>query len=61
MFWASTQNTYRLAVHCIHACLDLGMDPQSGTLPHGAQQECFKVQEHLIRALPVTGWLVWYD
>jgi hypothetical protein len=54
-------DTYRLAVCCIHACLDLRMDPQCGTLPHSTQQECFKVKEHLIRALPVASWLVWDD
>jgi len=61
MHWASAQNTYRLAVHCIHAGLDLRMDPQCGSLSHGAQQERFKIKKYFIRALPVTGWLMWDD
>lgn len=47
-----------MAVQSVHACLDLGMDPEGGSLPHRTQEEGLEVQEHFIVTLPVPGWLM---
>ncbi|CAH1398130.1 unnamed protein product [Nezara viridula] len=50
--------THWLAVQSVHACLDLGMDPEGGSFPHCTQEEGLKIQEHLIVPFPVPGWLM---
>lgn len=53
--------TYCLTVHCVHASLDLGVNPKCGAILHGAQQESLKVQKNFIVPVSVPRRLVRYD
>lgn len=47
-----------LAVHCVHAGLDLGVDPEGGALLHRAEEEGLEVEEDLVVAVAVSSRLV---
>lgn len=49
---------YRLTVLRLHACLNLRVNPESGTLPHRAQQESLEVEEDLVFALAIPRRLM---